>query len=250
VKITSRDGRTIGLLTSFALHLDTVGGTEYSADYPKFLGDHLRRKFGPKFISIFGTGTCGDINHVDVTIRGRRSAQEIGTMLAETVEQALPGLKPVGQTALAVRRALVTVPLQQYSARRVAAARKLMDHVADRKVPFLKRVEAYKIMALQLRGGKTIDLEVQVFRLGTELAVVTLPGEVFVDLGLAIKHASPFRTTLLVELTNDAPGYIPTKKAFAEGSYETVNSRIQASGGEKMTAAAVRLLKELKMKTK
>lgn len=246
VRITARDGRTIGLLTSFALHLDTVGGTEYSADYPKFLGDHLRRKFGTNFVSLFGTGTCGDINHVDVTIRGRRSAREIGTMLAETVERALSDLQPIVQPALAVRRAVVTVLLQQYSSERVAAARKLMDRVADRKVPFLKRVEAYKIMALELRGGKAIDLEVQVFRLGADLAVVTLPGEVFVDLGLAIKRASPFRTTLIVELTNDTPGYIPTKKAFAEGSYETVNSRIQSGGGEKMAAAAIRLLKDLR----
>ena len=78
------------------------------------------------------------------------------------------------------------------------------------------------------------------------MAIVTLPGEVFVDLGLAIKAASPFATTLVIELTNDAPGYIPTKKAFAEGSYETVNSRIASGGGELMVQAAVDLLQGLK----
>jgi len=78
------------------------------------------------------------------------------------------------------------------------------------------------------------------------VAVVGLPGEVFVDLGLAIKRASPFATTLVVELCNDAPGYIPTRKAFAEGSYETVNSRVETGGGEKMVETAVRLLNELK----
>ena len=72
-----------------------------------------------------------------------------------------------------------------------------------------------------------------------------LPGEVFVELGIEIKRASPFETTLVVELTNDAPGYVPTKKAFAEGSYETVNSRAQSGGGEMMVKTAVRLLKDL-----
>ena len=67
----------------------------------------------------------------------------------------------------------------------------------------------------------------------------------FVDLGLDIKRASPFATTLVIELCQDAPGYIPTKKAFAEGSYETVNSRIAPGGGEKMAEVAIRLLKEL-----
>ena len=112
-------------------------------------------------------------------------------------------------------------------------------------MPFLKRVEAYKILALAMRGGERIPLEVQVFRLSKDVAVVGLPGEVFVELGLAIKRASPFATTLVIELCQDAPGYLPTKKAFAEGSYETVNSRIQPGGAEMLVQAATRLLKAL-----
>ena len=82
--------------------------------------------------------------------------------------------------------------------------------------------------------------------LPTRLEVlVTLPGEVFVELGLAIKKASPFETTLVIELANDGPGYIPTSKAFAEGSYETVNSRVAPGGGEQMVELATRLLNEL-----
>jgi hypothetical protein len=36
-----------------------------------------------------------------------------------------------------------------------------------------------------------------------------------------------------------------TKKAFAEGSYEIVNSRVQPGGGEMLVETANRLLKEL-----
>jgi neutral ceramidase len=77
------------------------------------------------------------------------------------------------------------------------------------------------------------------------VAVVGLPGEIFVELGLAIKKASPFPLTMVIELCNDAPGYVPTAKAFKEGSYETVNSRVQPGGSEKLVEAARRLLKEL-----
>ena len=76
------------------------------------------------------------------------------------------------------------------------------------------------------------------------MAIVLLPGEVFADLGLAIKRGSPFRHTLVVELANDNPAYIPTEKAFKEGSYETVNSRIAPGGGERLAEAAIQLLKE------
>ncbi len=100
-------------------------------------------------------------------------------------------------------------------------------------------------MDVQARGGSTIALEVQAFRLSDEVAVVGLPGEVFVEFGLAIKQASPFPVTLVIELCQDDVAYVPTRKAFAEGSYETVNSRIAPGGGEAMTDAAIKLLNEL-----
>jgi neutral ceramidase len=238
------DQQPIGLFTAFALHLDTVGGTEYSGDYPAVLQRQLRAQYGPDFLSIFGAGTCGDINHVDVSIRGRRSAEQIGTLLSETVLQALPRLAPV-EPSLAVRSGTVAVPLQSYSSEEIAQARKDLAHVGDGAVPFLDRVRTNKIVEVSRRSASELPIEVQVFRLSRDTAVVTLPGEVFVELGLAIKQQSPFATTLVVELTNDKPAYLPTVKAFREGSYETVNSLIAPGGGEAMVDLAVRLLKEL-----
>ena len=122
-----------------------------------------------------------------------------------------------------------------------------MAKIGGRELSFLEQVEANKITDLQVTyTGKTLSLEVQAFRLSSDVAVVCLPAEVFVELGLAIKQVSPFQTTLVIELCNDNPAYIPTKKAFAEGSYETVNSRVQSGGGEKMVELAIKLLKELK----
>jgi hypothetical protein len=79
-----------------------------------------------------------------------------------------------------------------------------------------------------------------------QVAIVTLPGEIFVELGLAIKKASPFRTTLVIELANASLSYVPTMKAFSEGGYEVVNSVIAPGGGEILVQAAVRLLREVK----
>ena len=238
--------KPFAVLVSFALHLDTVGGTEYSADYPKYLQDGLRTEFGPDFSCLFGTGTCGDINHIDVSTKGRRGAQEIGSMLAATVSEKInSGTLATAEGSLAVRTGQVVVPLQEYSPAEIDEARRHMDLIGTRELAFLDQVKAFKIMALQLREGKTMPIEVQALRLNDETAIVCLPGEVFVELGIAIKAASPFRHTLLVELANDAPGYIPTRKAFAEGSYETVNSRVAAGGGEAMVELASRLLSEL-----
>ena len=139
---------------------------------------------------------------------------------------------------------MVEVPSQQFTPAEIEQAKKDMDKIGTSELPFLDQVRAYKIVDVQSRGS-SIPLEVQVFRLSEEVAVVGLPGEVFVDLGLAIKKASPFPTTLVIELCQDDVAYVPTRKAFAEGSYETVNSRIAPGGGESMTEAAIKLLKEL-----
>ena len=232
-------------IVNFALHLDTVGGTKYAADYPYYAEQTLRERLGEQFVLLFGTGACGDLNHIDVTKRERLKTDHIGTTLGKTVAAKVAELRQAAEPALAVRREIVHAPLQQLTDRRLAWARQNVVRIGTRELPFLKQVEAYKILALELRGGRMIPLEVQAFRLSREVAVVTLPGEIFVDLGLAIKRASPFATTLVVELCNDAPGYVPTKKAFAEGSYETVNSRIAPGGGEMLVEAATRLLKEL-----
>jgi hypothetical protein len=93
--------------------------------------------------------------------------------------------------------------------------------------------------------GSTYSVEVQAFRLGKDLAVVTLPGEIFVELGMAIKRSSPFRNTLVIELANDSIRYVPTERAFGEGSYETINSLLKPGGGEMLVEAATRLLKDL-----
>lgn len=241
--LITKDKKPVGSLTVFAMHLDTVGGTEYSADYPGHLAYELRREFGEKFISVFGTGTCGDINHIDVSGRRRNDARLIGQQLAVSVLSARPR-QPLAGPSVAAISARVILPLRKVSDVQVAAARANIPKIGTKELPFLTQVDTVSTLDLS-RRGPALDAEVQVVRLHQDLAIVLLPGEVFVELGLAIKQASPFKHTLVIELSNDNPAYIPTEKAFKEGSYETVNSRIAPGGGERLVAEALRLLKAL-----
>jgi neutral ceramidase len=240
--LITKNGKPVGSLTVFALHLDTVGGgTEYSADYPGHLEHELRREFGEGFISVFGLGTCGDINHLDVSGRRRLQSRLIGQQLAVNVLSARPRT-PLAAPSLAAASSRLALPLRTVSDTQVASARAGMSKVGTSALPFLTQVEIVATLDLASRGP-SLDAEVQVFRLHPDLALVLLPGEVFADLGLAIKQASPFAHTLVIELSNDNPAYIPTEKAFKEGSYETVNSRIAPGGGERLVTEAIRLLK-------
>lgn len=243
-------GKPTAGLTVFALHLDTVGGTEYAADYPFFLEGELRHAFGPGFVSLFGAGTCGDINHIDVSSQERLKTETIGRGLARDVVQSAETLKAVDAPSLAVATTTVELPLQTYGADELAKAREVLAGLDTKPTPFLETVHAAKVVDLADNyRGATTRLDVQAIRLGSDVAVVTLPGEVFVEHGLAIKKASPFKTTLVVELANACPSYVPTRKAVAEGSYEVVNSRLAPGGGEALVEAALGLLKRLETPT-
>jgi hypothetical protein len=241
--LITKDKVPVGSLSVFALHSDTVGGTEYSADYAGHLAAELRKEFGGDFISVFGLGTCGDINHIDVSGSTRRHARIIGQQLAVSVLSARPR-RPVDSPSLAAAAAHLTLPLRTVTDSQVASARARMANVGTTALPFLAQVEIVTTLDLDRRGGR-LETDVQAFRLARDLAIVLLPGEVFVELGLEIKRRSPFANTLVIELSNDNPAYVPTTKAFAEGSYEIVNSRIAPGGGERLVAEALRLLETL-----
>ena len=73
--------------------------------------------------------------------------------------------------------------------------------------------------------GQAAEVEVQVIALGDDIAWVSLPGEIFVELGLAIKQDSPFPHTIIAELANGSIGYVPSRRAYAQGNYEVVSAR-------------------------
>ncbi|HOC56733.1 MAG TPA: neutral/alkaline non-lysosomal ceramidase N-terminal domain-containing protein [Verrucomicrobiota bacterium] len=237
-------------LTVFAVHSDTVGGTEYSADYAYFLEQTLRHAFGQHFISALGLGTCGDLNHINVNEPAMPRAKfdipkRIGGTLGQVVIEHAQSLPVVSRPALAARSTILQVPFQQATPEQVADARRVMEKFNDASVPFLTKVAAVRTLDLVSLSAR-YPMEVQVFRLDAETAIVCLPCETFVELGLAIKRASPFKRTLVIEICNDRPSYIPTLKAFGEGSYEVTNARAKPGAGEMLVDAAVRLLKELK----
>ena len=239
----------VGGLTVFAMHADTIGGTEYSADYPFFIQQTLRNAFGTNYISAFGAGTCGDLNHIDVTkkenVKGFDVAERLGTAIGQTVVKDVPELRPIEHPALAVRSLTLTLPLQEVAPRELMTARGDMNRLNDTNFDFYAKVRAVKDVDLAARG-KTWPMEVQVFRLDADTAIVCLPAEMFVEFGIAIKKASPFKQTFVIAVCNDRPSYMPTLRAFKEGSYETVNSRLAPGSGETVTQTAIQLLNELK----
>ena len=251
VYFDSIDGKPLATYVNFALHLDTVGGTEFSADYPYTLGKLLEGARGSDMLTVFTIGTAGNINHLDVNSpaaqQGHAESARIGTVLAAEVLRTFQKLKPVPSGPIQVRRGIVKLPVYDLKPGEIAAARAVIERVRQQgpdAAEFLETVHAFKVLNVAEYQGKPLEAEVQVITLGDQLAWVAVPGEVFVELGLALKTASPFPQTVVAELAHDMIDYIPNRKAYAEGAYEVVNSRCQPGSGEMLLEVATRLLIE------
>jgi len=246
--------KPLGSLTVFAMHTAIYVGAPFGACYPGHLQTHLRRLLNaPDFISICGEGCAGDINHIDVSSPDPQDSQTypsvVGERLAETLHEALPLARPINNDQFTMRSITIQSPVTPLTDAEFVAAKKLMETLGQNGAPFLTVADAWRKMFRhefwQKHGGR-LPQEVQVIRLDRDTAIVTLPHEVFVELGMAIKSASPFRTTIVISLANDLDFYIPTRRAFEEGQYEPTTCPLEPGCGELLVQAAVKLLNELK----
>jgi len=244
--------RAIATYVNFAMHPDTTGGTKLSADWPGALGRVLAQYFGSNHLTLLANGTCGNINHLDVSWnwpqKGVSEANRIGIVLGAAVLQSLKSLRPVTNGPWRVRSEVVELPLPEVTPAQVEQARRDVESTRDDQGGnFMKLVRAHRVLDIASRSGDPCRVEVQVIALGRDLAWVALPGEVFVELGLAIKKRSPFPCTFVVELANENIGYIPDRRSYAEGNYEPESARCAAGSGERLVDAAVRVLEALRL---
>ena len=241
-------GIPLATYVNFALHLDTVGSTQYSADYPYTLAKTLGAVKGRQMVTLFTIGAAGNINHIDVGTkeaqRGNEEAARIGTVLAGEVLKTYTKLKTTAPKTLSAASTKVFLPspaipdLQKAQTAAVSFGTKT-------QAPFLEIVDAFKALDTADRQGP-LEVEIQIIALGDQVAWVAIPGEFFVELGMSIKRASPFRTTIIVEQANGAISYIPDRKAFAEGAYEAISARCAPGCGEIFVETAIRMLGTLR----
>jgi neutral ceramidase len=85
---------------------------------------------------------------------------------------------------------------------------------------------------------------VSLARLG-DVAFVGLGGEVFTEIGLAIKAESPCKHTFVITHCNGAAGYLATKDAHEQGGYEVRSSRFAPEAADLVIRESIRMLHDL-----
>ncbi len=247
VYVETLDGKGIASYVNFAVHQDTTGGLEFSADYAYTLGRILAMAKGPNLVSMFTIGCAGNINNFDVKRKDPQQSYEeasrIGAVLAGDVLKTIQRAPLVPVSQIRVSDKMIQLDLPKFTSEEVAWAQRTQKSFGTpNAAPFIDLVRAAKILDVESRHGKPFEAEVQVIALGDQIAFVGFPGEMFTEFGLSFKDDSPFPITIPVTLANNDVGYIPNRQAYPQGAYEVVTSRVLPGAGEMLTNSALHQL--------
>jgi neutral ceramidase len=239
----------------------------YSRDWPGFAMDEVEGASasagGERPVSIFLQGATGNI---DPRSRGNfEVAEQHGRAMGRAAFDALAHAPLLTAAQIAARRIPLRLKLKDISAdlavARACAAqtqasldnhrggdgyqlKRLRDHHAQS----LSALAALEALEEQNRRDRRVDMArrelttaMTIAAIGN-LAIVGIPGELFVELGLAIQATPYFAQTFVAGYCNDLIGYIPTCAAYPEGGYEVDAARIAAGSGETIVDAALSAL--------
>ncbi len=262
----NQDGKDIGSIVNFGCHVTTLTGSNWlwSADFPGYMVECIRKVKGEDYLPLFFNGPCGNVTQIDNEVGfldTYQEAQRIGYLLGVGALEAIQNQRPVEGGDVLVSQEFVPLKRITITNEQLAWAEKVMERVAREGMPPIQQDgipdEMYAQNWIKMREiqDQVDSLELQVIRVG-ELAFVGLTGEPFNEFGVDIKAKSPSPFTMVMGNANDRTRYFPTRVSFTQGpegytpyitGYETnPGSTIYEIGaGETMAAAAVKQLEDL-----
>jgi neutral ceramidase len=217
LKVESMDGKILASLVNFGCHPVSIYphlSTAISADYPAYVTSVVEGAEGG--LCLFTLGLAGDAVPFD---RGVIPRKQIGRAVGGEAVRKLQLVTTTDDITLSGLKKEVAFPAKRPTAEKVAD---------DDKIP------------------EPVMSEIQVLRLG-DIYILGLPGEVLVEVGLAIKRRAGLENLFIVTLSNDAIGYVCHSDAYDEGGYEPTGATNLAKGaGEIMIEQALELLDQIK----
>lgn len=231
------DGRVLGTLVNFTCHPslhDRIRLKTLSADFPGVIADHMSDVYGKGVVTVFMQGAAGNINP---SVQFVSDWRERATVFAAAAVNAAKHATPIeGPIVVGYARRDVVVPCSDPARQREGAVARLGW-----------RADSFNTAKRQAaEGPKTREVPVNAARIGP-LGIATNAGELFVEWGIDIKRRSPFRHTVVSELTNDWVGYEPTAQAFEHEGYESLAgvNFVSLEGIQMLVDTAVELLEGL-----
>ena len=261
------DGQTL-VFVNFATHPDVVGGNLISGDWPTLLRKTLERTI-ENSRCIFVNGAQGDVNHVNVhpkggdfngmfndfddVARGYAHSQHMANVILGGVLQCFSKVQYVDVDEIIAAQKTINVPSNMPTKEQLPEAHRINDlHKAgkDSELPYEGMMlttivaEAGRMVRLE-NGPEAFDMFITAVTFGG-IGLVTIPGEGFTEIGMALKETEGFDMVIPMGLSNGYQGYFPMASNYAEGGYEARSSNFKAGVAEIIIEEGKALLKSLK----
>lgn len=219
LSISGPDGKLRAVLFGYACHNTTMDFYQWSGDYAGFAQLNVHAAH-PGVTAMFFAGCGADQN--PLPRRKIELCEKYGRQLADAVNAVLGGtMAPIqGDFAAAIR--WVDLPFDKQPTRE-----DLQRQLDDKQRAM--RGRAKRLLAQLDRGEqlpKTYRYPVQAIRIGRDLDVVVLAGEVVVDYSLRLKRELGTANTWVMAYSNDVFAYIPSRRVLGEGRYEGETSMV------------------------
>jgi len=237
-------GALLGAIVNYACHPTHRGGdTTFSAGFPGALSRNMKQRGCP--VTLFLNGAQGNVHTSAPENDGADvPLEEAGALLAADAWRVIPSLKWRNDVRLACARRTIKLPFRKLAQDQLKGTAKGAQRFIDPAIYERGMAEAVaKIKAL----GKQ-PAEVQVFFLD-EYAFVSIPAEMFVQLGLKLKEQAHPTRVWVIGLANGMVGYVPHKEAFASGGYETTffgSSRLAPEAGDLLIGCGLNIIRKIR----
>ena len=267
LRIDQEDGNSI-VFINFGNHPDTVGGCKISCDWPGFARRMVEKALdGTR--CIFFNGALGDVNHVNVhpgpgayndlspdfddVDRGYGHARHMGNVVAAAVLQVYAKAAWMDVDSIRSVTKMVRIPSNRPDPKDLPEAHRINDLYEagrDNELPYEGMMlttivaEAARMVALE-NGPDYFEVPVSAIALGN-VALVTLPGEAFTEIGRELKKAEGWDLVLPLGLTDEYVGYFPVTQAYIEGGYEARSSKFKQGVAELLIDEGKQLLASLR----
>ena len=138
-----QEGLPTGVIVNFGCHATTLTGNNwlYSADYPGYLAESLRRVKGKEYIPMFLNAPCGNVTQVDYRVGFPDTYQEcqrIGYMLGVSAMEAIENEKIVSGNVVSVSKERVPLKRMTITGEQLAWAKAVMKKVEKEGMPPLQ----------------------------------------------------------------------------------------------------------------
>jgi len=235
LRVDTAEGKPLAILVNYSCHPVVFGADnlQYSADFPGVMTRAVEQAMGGEPLCFFLQGAPGDINVYDATTPVEQDAVKKRDWAGERL----------GQEAARVAKSIHTE----------ADAQPSIDFVED-MMTFRLRWDLEKFrQALLASFGEEfvknfaprikpeIPVPVATVLINKRIALMTMPGEPFVEYQINWRDRCPARDAFFLGYANGYDGYFPTIKAASIGGYGAASATtwLEVGAGERMVDHAI-----------